>query len=159
MSTGYLKSPIGILEIICEDNLVSNINFVKQEKDFINPNDPTLQLCLKELKEYFAGNLKKFSVKAKVDGSEFSKEVYRQLLGIEFGDVITYAELARRAKRERAFRAAGTANGKNKIPIIIPCHRVVSANGLGGYSGGDGIKTKLWLLAHEGVDITKFKAK
>ncbi|BCX79377.1 methylated-DNA--[protein]-cysteine S-methyltransferase [Campylobacter sp. 19-13652] len=157
MSTGYIKSPIGVLEVICQGSLVSSINFVEKVGEYINPDEPTLKLCLSELERYFKGELKSFSVGVKIESSEFSREVYRQLLGIKFGEVISYKELAKRAGRDRAFRAVGSANGKNKIPIIIPCHRVIGANGLGGYSGGEGLKTKLWLLAHEGVDVSKFK--
>lgn len=157
MAIAYLNSPIGALEIISNDGFITAINFVqKLSKD--SGNDPAIKLCKDELMAYFNGKLKAFSVKIKIDTTTFRNSVYNELLGIKFGETISYKELAKRAGNERAFRAAASANANNPIPIIVPCHRVVASNnGLGGYSGADGIKTKIWLLKHEGVDISKLK--
>jgi AraC family transcriptional regulator of adaptative response/methylated-DNA-[protein]-cysteine methyltransferase len=98
-----------------------------------------------ELKEYFAGNLKNFKVPLLYPGTEFQVDVWNELRRIPYGETISYIELARRAGYTGASRAAGTANGMNRIAIIIPCHRVVNKSGkLGGYGGG--VWRKQWLL-------------
>src|SRR4030095_126634 len=98
-----------------------------------------------ELKEYFSGNLKKFKVKLVYPGTEFQQNVWNELIKIPYGETISYAELAKRVGIPGAVRAVGTANGMNRIGIIIPCHRVVNKSGkLGGYGGG--VWRKQWLL-------------
>lgn len=104
-----------------------------------------IKLARHELKEYFSGKLKKFSVKLIYPGTEFQQNVWTQLQKIPYGETISYAELAKRVGIPGAVRAAGTANGMNRIGIIIPCHRVVNKSGkLGGYGGG--VWRKQWLL-------------
>jgi AraC family transcriptional regulator of adaptative response/methylated-DNA-[protein]-cysteine methyltransferase len=101
----------------------------------------------KELKEYFSGRLKKFSVPIIFPGTEFQKKVWNKLINIPYGKTISYEELAQRIGIKKASRAVGTANGMNRIAIIIPCHRVVNKNGmLGGYGGGLWRKKKLLKL-------------
>lgn len=101
-----------------------------------------------ELSEYFAGRLREFAVPLQSSGTEFQKKVWRELLNIPFGEVISYAELARRIDNPKACRAVGLANGQNPISIIVPCHRVIGANGkLTGYGGG--LSRKEMLLEHE----------
>lgn len=148
MQRAYFNSPIGVLELVCENDLICELNFVKEIAK-VNVNNDILKLALNELELYFSGNLQKFSIPLKFHGTEFEREIYNQLLEIPYGTTITYARLAKNAGHERAFRAAGSANAKNKIPIIIPCHRVVSSNGLGGYSGMGGIQTKKFLIDFE----------
>jgi AraC family transcriptional regulator of adaptative response/methylated-DNA-[protein]-cysteine methyltransferase len=98
----------------------------------------------KELKEYFSGKRKKFSVRIKFPGTAFQQKVWNELIKIPYGKTISYEELAGRAGIKKASRAAGTANGMNRIGVIIPCHRVVNKNGnLGGYGGGVWRKKKL----------------
>jgi AraC family transcriptional regulator of adaptative response/methylated-DNA-[protein]-cysteine methyltransferase len=98
-----------------------------------------------ELKEYFAGNLKNFKVPLVYPGTPFQVDVWNELRKIPYGQTISYIELAQRAGYTGASRAAGTANGMNRIAIIIPCHRVVNKSGkLGGYGGG--VWRKQWLL-------------
>jgi len=102
----------------------------------------------KELNEYFAGRLKKFTVKLVYPGTDFQQKVWSELIKIPYGTTIAYADLAERVGIPGAVRAVGTANGMNRIGIIIPCHRVVNKNGmLGGYGGG--VWRKQWLLDHE----------
>ncbi|WP_172201213.1 methylated-DNA--[protein]-cysteine S-methyltransferase [Campylobacter sp. RM16188] len=145
MQKAYLKSPIGILEICADENGICELNFVdKFVKTEIK--DENLKLCLKELDEYFKGNLREFKCKFQISGTPFQKSVYEALLKIPYGKTITYAQLAKNIDNPKACRAVGSANGKNKIPVIIPCHRVVAGNSLGGYSGGEGLKTKEFLL-------------
>lgn len=93
--------------------------------------------AVSQLAAYFAGELTKFTVPLDLQGTEFQLRVWRVLCGIEFGSTITYADEAARLGQPRAFRAVGNANGRNPVPIIVPCHRVVaSGGGLGGYSAG-----------------------
>lgn len=110
------------------------------------------QQCYQELKQYFSKERTTFDVPFQIEGTDFQQIVYRELLNIEYGTVISYKELAKRVNSDKAFRAVGNANGKNRIPIIIPCHRVISNSGtLGGYSGGSEIKKAL--LGIEGVKL------
>ena len=148
MEIAYFNSPIGILEICGDENGLCELNFVNEFRK-TEIKDQNLKLCLKELEKYFKGELKNFTTKLNIQGTEFQKSVYKNLLKIPYGKTVTYGELAKMINKPKAFRAAGSANAKNKIPVIIPCHRVVASNGLGGYSGGEGLKTKIWLLEHE----------
>ena len=134
VSKAYLKSPIGILEIIASENGIYEIN---------------LKLCLNELEAYFNGKLKKFSVKLDIKTTNFRAKIYEALQKVPYGETTTYAALALAVGHKNAYRAAGSANAKNPVPIIIPCHRVLASSGLGGYSGGEGLPTKIWLLEHE----------
>lgn len=103
----------------------------------LNPRQPVLRQASEELREYLAGTRTRFSVPLHYTGTNFQREIWRQIALIPFGETITYTELARRAGRPSALRAAGTATGRNPLSIIIPCHRVVGKNGgMGGYAGG-----------------------
>lgn len=103
----------------------------------------------RQLDEYFAGKRRAFDLPIEVAGTEFQEQVWLKLAEIPYGDTISYAELARWVGRPQAFRAVGQANGANPIPIILPCHRVIAADGsIGGYGGG--LETKRRLLAIEG---------
>ena len=119
------------------------------------PDDPTptsdvLVLAADELREYFAGHRRTFTVPLRPDGTGFQQIVWRALLAIPFGETRSYGQIAAAIGRPSASRAVGAANGRNPLAIIVPCHRVVGANGhLTGYSGGMDIKR--WLLAHEGA--------
>ena len=102
-----------------------------------------------QLEEYFAGERKEFDVPMELDGTPFQREVWTELTRIPYGETISYGELARRVGRPNGPRAVGQANGRNPIPIVVPCHRVLASNGIGGYGGG--LKVKRALLAVEGV--------
>ena len=107
-----------------------------------------IKLLRKQLKEYFKGIRKEFSVPLVVPGSEFQQSVWRELRNIPFGSTRTYREQAEYLKKPGAIRAVANANGMNRISIIIPCHRVIGSDGsLTGYGGG--LKRKRWLLDHE----------
>ncbi|MDO4875020.1 MAG: methylated-DNA--[protein]-cysteine S-methyltransferase [Campylobacter sp.] len=148
MSKAYLKSPIGILEIIASENGICEINFVyKFEKIAVKYEN--LKLCLNELEAYFNGKLKKFSVRLDIKTTNFRAKIYEALQKVPYGETTTYAALALAVGHKNAYRAVGSANAKNPVPIIVPCHRVLASSGLGGYSGGDGLPTKIWLLEHE----------
>lgn len=102
----------------------------------------------KQLKEYFAGKRKKFDLPLAAQGTVFQKNVWKQLSAIPFGKTKSYGEVAKEIRSPKASRAVGAANGSNPICIIVPCHRVIGANGkLTGYAGG--LKMKEWLLKHE----------
>jgi len=108
-----------------------------------------LEQAAAELEEYFAGARTGFDVPMELDGTSFQRQVWAELRRIGYGETITYGELARRVGRPRGPRAVGQANGRNPIPIIVPCHRVVASDSIGGYGGG--LKVKRALLALEGV--------
>jgi O-6-methylguanine DNA methyltransferase len=99
------------------------------------------------LREYFAGKRKKFSIKLDISGTEFQESVWYALNKIAYGKTVSYAQQAKLVRKPKAFRAVGSANGKNPVAIILPCHRVIASNGtLGGYGGGLSIKRKLLAL-------------
>jgi methylated-DNA-[protein]-cysteine S-methyltransferase len=110
-----------------------------------------LRQASRELAEYFAGRRQAFEVPLDLSGwPPFTRKILEELRKVPYGETLTYGELAARAGCPRAARAVGQAMAANPLPIIIPCHRVVAADGrLGGYSGGDGLPTKQWLLAFE----------
>ena len=102
-----------------------------------------------QLEEYFAGERTEFDLRMELDGTPFQREVWAELSRIPYGETISYGELARRVGRPNGPRAVGQANGRNPIAIIVPCHRVLASNGIGGYGGG--LTCKRALLALEGV--------
>jgi len=112
---------------------------------------PVLRQAGRELAEYFAGRRQAFEVPLDLSGwPPFTRKILEELCKVPYGATLTYGELATRAGAPRAARAVGQAMAANPLPIVIPCHRVVAADGrLGGYSGGAGLPTKQWLLAFE----------
>lgn len=142
MQKVYFKAGFINLEIYGDENGISEIKFVDFYKNLLT-NDENLKLCIDELNRYFKGDLKSFSVKLNITGTKFEKNVYNALLKIPYGEVRTYKEIAKSINHPKAYRAVGNANSKNKIPIIVPCHRVISNSGIGGYTGGINIKKNL----------------
>ncbi|MDU5325693.1 methylated-DNA--[protein]-cysteine S-methyltransferase [Campylobacter ureolyticus] len=142
MQKVYFKAGFINLEIYGDENGISEIKFVNFYKN-LSTNDENLKLCIDELNRYFKGDLVNFSVKLNIIGTEFEKNVYNALLKIPYGEVRTYKEIAKSINHPKAYRAVGNANSKNKIPIIVPCHRVVSNSGIGGNTGGINIKKNL----------------
>ena len=110
---------------------------------------PVLKDTATQLEEYFAGERTEFDLPMDLDGTPFQQAVWAELSRIPYGETISYGELARRVGRPRGPRAVGQANGKNPIAIVVPCHRVVASNGIGGYGGG--LTVKRALLALEGI--------
>ena len=106
-----------------------------------------LEDAARQLAEYFAGQRRRFDLDLRAEGTTFQRSVWEQLSLIDYGDTITYGELAARVSRPRAYRAVGQANGANPLPIVVPCHRVLASTGIGGYAGG--LETKRALLALE----------
>ncbi len=147
MHRAFLKTPIGHLEVTGSENGIRTLTFL----DFRVKPEP-VPLCLrasvKQLEEYFHGTRIQFDIKLDLVGSPFQLHVWNELIKIPYGQTISYLELARRTGNIKAFRAVGGANGHNPVSIIVPCHRVIGANGrLVGYRGG--LKRKKWLLEHE----------
>ena len=145
----YLESPVGILRISCTDTHVASIKFIeKSEEQLTVPgNELSVQTTL-QLQEYFSGNRRVFSLPLEQSGSAFQEKVWQLLQQIPFGKTISYTTLSKQYGDVKAIRAVAAANGKNKLAIICPCHRVIgSNNSLTGYAGG--LWRKQWLLAHE----------
>jgi methylated-DNA-[protein]-cysteine S-methyltransferase len=139
-----LHTPVGDLTVSEEDGAVVAVDWGwgrDQEETLL------LARARDQLHAYFDGELTEFDLPLAPMGSPYRQAVWRALCGIPFGATRSYAELA--AVAGGSARSVGQANGSNPIPVIIPCHRVVASNHLGGYSGGDGLTTKRWLLAHE----------
>ena len=149
MFEAYYKSPIGNLRIISNDRDIIKIEFTD---DFFKMKMIPFQIqnCINQLDEYFKGERKEFSVEINPAGTEFQGKVWNLLMKIPYGKTISYLELSKQFGNEKAIRAIASANGKNPIPIIIPCHRVIGNDGsLTGYAGG--LLKKQWLLEHEGA--------
>lgn len=150
-------SPIGRIEITSDGNAVTSLSI---ERDGALPFDeldensnPVLELAVAQLDEYFRGERTTFELPVALHGTEFQREIWQQLATIDWGEVRSYGELGIASGRSTAGRAVGGAVGANPVPIIIPCHRVLASNGrITGYSGGNGIPTKVWLLRHEGIE-------
>ncbi|DAA83238.1 MAG TPA: cysteine methyltransferase [Cyanobacteria bacterium UBA10660] len=148
MEKSYYKSPIGVLELICENDYLISLKLVENESK--SDNETNLIKTIKiQLDEYFEGKRKKFNIKLNPKGSEFQKRVWMELLKIPYGKTKSYSEIATNISNQKAQRAVGSACNKNPIMIIIPCHRVISKNGkLGGFVYGNSIKYKLLEVEH-----------
>ena len=145
------ESPIGVMEIKGTTEAITSILFSeKNEKvDILRTETPEiLRKCYKQLDEFFKGNRRDFSLPYQLEGTTFQKKVWETLTKIPYGYTTSYKEIAFLIGNQRAIRAVGSANGKNKLGIIIPCHRIIGSNGmLCGYAGG--LWRKEWLLHHE----------
>lgn len=144
MEKCYYESPVGWLKLGAINNEIVQLDFCPMPDVVEKADNPVLKQCCKELDEYFAGKRKDFDVKISFAGTLFQNRVWQELSKIPYGKTISYADLAKATGRPKAYRAAGSANGKNPIAIIIPCHRVIASDGgLGGYSYGVEIKKQL----------------
>lgn len=129
-------------------NSYKGIKINEDEIDFSVPQSHVIKDCIKQLNEYFSGERKIFDLSLCHTGTAFQQEVWNELMNIPYGKHISYMDLSKRIENVRAIRAVGTANGSNKICIVVPCHRVIGSKGdLIGY-GGD-LWRKRWLLDHE----------
>lgn len=149
----YLDTPIGELLLAGEDGALAMIGFPKgsmrrdPETDWIY-NEQPLAKARQQLEEYFAGTRKEFDLPLRIKGTEFQVSVLNALQEIPYGKTASYGEIARRIGRPKAVRAVGAANGRNPIPIVVPCHRVIGSSGdLTGFGGG--LDTKAALLRLE----------
>lgn len=153
LSRMYYESPVGLAEIVCSEKGVRRFELVDQKEHKENSNALCLNVA-EQLDAYFRGERKQFDLPLDALGTPFQKSVWQGLIKIPYGVTASYGDIAKMLGKPTASRAVGGANGKNPIWIIVPCHRVIGANGtLTGYAGG--IKRKKWLLDHE----QKFKDK
>jgi methylated-DNA-[protein]-cysteine S-methyltransferase len=147
MESVYIKTPLGITTIIGDDEGVSVISVSDQEEvSVIIP--LILSDAVSQLNEYFEGKRNDFTFKLNPKGTDFQKKVWKELLEIPYGETRTYTEQSKTLGNVKAIRAVASANGKNHLWIVVPCHRVIGTNGsLTGYAGG--LWRKKWLLEHE----------
>ncbi|MCI8610694.1 MAG: methylated-DNA--[protein]-cysteine S-methyltransferase [Clostridiales bacterium] len=149
----YKECPIGPLWIMSDGEAICAVYLEKDAPHPIDGENPDAlcRSCAAQLREYFAGERKAFDLPLKMQGTDFQKKVWTALLQIPYGTTVTYGDLAALAGHPKAARAVGTALRGNPLWLLIPCHRVVSAAGLGGYGGPQGTPIKLWLLKLEGA--------
>ncbi|MDE3081816.1 MAG: methylated-DNA--[protein]-cysteine S-methyltransferase [Acidobacteriota bacterium] len=140
-----LDSPVGRLVLEGTDEVLTRVYLPNHapQVDVTTTSSSALARTAEQLGEYFEGARTVFDVPLAPTGTPFQLEVWRQLSLIPYGEVITYAQLAQRVERPKGFRAVGQANGRNPLAIIVPCHRVVASDGLGGYAGGPDLKRRL----------------
>lgn len=135
-----INSPLGVLTLMEEDKKLSAISFENEEIDLKNIIEKDTELLLKtekELNEYFLGKRKCFDIPLKLEGTNYQIKVWKELMNIKYNELLTYKDIAIEINNPKSYRAVGLANNKNKIPIIIPCHRVIGSNKkLIGYSAG-----------------------
>ncbi|REE80865.1 methylated-DNA-[protein]-cysteine S-methyltransferase [Lutibacter oceani] len=144
----YYKTPIGTAKIVGDENGISSVSVLDDAIETSKNTPKCLQDCVKQLDEYFKGERTLFSLKLNPKGTEFQKKVWNELLQVPYGKTRTYLEQTKKLGDVKAIRAVASANGKNPIWIIIPCHRIIGSDGsLTGYAGG--IWRKKWLLEHE----------
>lgn len=158
----FLTTPLGDMLAICDEEVLHLLEFVdyknlrreveklceKQKANMVLGENIVTNSIKEELQAYFAGKLQKFTIPIEILGTDFQKTVWRGLQKIEYGKTCSYAYLASSINRKASIRAAANANGANQLAVIIPCHRVIAANGnLAGYAGG--VERKKWLLQHE----------
>ena len=151
MEKTYYLSPIGLLEIKGSSKGIASISFIANV-DSVIENPPCLQNCVNQLNDFFNGKRKIFNLDFDLQGTDFQKKVWNEILKIPFGKTKTYNQIAIKLNNKEAVRAVGNALGKNPVAIIIPCHRIIGSNGkLVGYAGG--LWRKKWLLNFENRDI------
>jgi len=151
----YFQSPLGDIALTANEQGLTALSFVQGaapltiDKTFEQDSNKFSQVC-QQLSEYFDGQRVTFDLALAQQGTPFQQKVWQALCSIKQGETKSYAWLAKKINNEKAVRAVGTANGANKIALIVPCHRVIGTNGkLTGYAGGLGLKAKL--LMHEGA--------
>lgn len=151
-----LDSPIGRIEVVADDDAVTGLSI---ERDGVLPHDDSperpnavLERAGVELDEYFRGDRTDFDLPVRLEGTDFQRAVWAELARLGWGEAISYGSLAAAVGRPGSARAIGGAVGANPVPIIVGCHRVLASDGrITGYSGGEGVPTKLWLLGHERI--------
>lgn len=154
-----IQSPLGPIEIGSTTAFVTSIKFMDDANITNSPSEikdlPTLiHHCMDELQDYFNGKLQKFSFPHQQEGTNFSQKVWQQLTALPYGQTVSYLEISKRLGDVKAIRAAASANGKNQLAIVVPCHRVIGNDGnLRGYAGG--VWRKQWLLKHENKNSGK----
>lgn len=145
-----ISSPVGPLYLVASEQGLCGLYNEKQAVELakgLDSTDPAIRHLAKaaiQIEEYFAGKRHEFDVRLDLEGTPFQKRVWDELLKIPYGETRSYSDIAKNIRNAKAVRAVGSANGKNPVCIIVPCHRVIAADGsLGGYAGGLPMKTKL----------------
>ena len=153
MNYQYLDSPVGRLRLVSNGEHLTSIEFENLQADEAEGEecaDPALQACAAQLKEYFAGKRQDFDLPLSPTGTEFQKNVWQALQAIPYGELRSYRDIAESLQKPKAVRAVGAANGRNPLPIVVPCHRVIGSDGsLTGFAGG--LEAKRVLLRLEGA--------
>ena len=151
-----INSPLGPLRLESDGEALTGITFVEEgdgDSPTQLPRDGILAEAARQLRAYFAGERRDFDLPLRPVGTEFQRTTWRTLATIPYGQTISYAELARRIDRPRAVRAVGAANGRNPLPIVLPCHRVIGSDGaLTGYGGGLPLKRQLLEIERAGSE-------
>jgi len=153
MNYQYLNSPVGRLRLVSDGASLIAIEFENQQnsiREGVERVDAVLTACRDQLKEYFAGTRRRFDIPLAPSGTAFQKSVWQALSGIPYGQLRSYRDIAEILNKSRAVRAVGAANGRNRLPILVPCHRVIGSDGsLTGFAGG--LDAKRALLKLEGA--------
>ncbi|MEP5567957.1 MAG: methylated-DNA--[protein]-cysteine S-methyltransferase [Halioglobus sp.] len=153
MNYQYLDSPVGRLRLVSNGEHLTAIEFENLQTDNAEGdecNDPALKACGDQLREYFAGKRQNFDLPLSPAGTEFQQNVWSALKAIPYGELRSYRDIAESLKKPKAVRAVGAANGRNPLPIVVPCHRVIGSDGsLTGFAGG--LEAKRVLLRLEGA--------
>ncbi|MDX1284079.1 MAG: methylated-DNA--[protein]-cysteine S-methyltransferase [Draconibacterium sp.] len=144
----FIQSPIGWLKIETNQSALIAVSFVDGDGGSTSLMPDIITKASEQLLEYFEGKRKVFNLKLSPQGTEFQKKVWNHVSKINYGETTSYLDIAKHSGSEKNTRAVGLANGKNPIPIFIPCHRIIGTDGkLTGYAGG--LEKKRWLLQHE----------
>ena len=148
MKTAIIKTTLGFTEIQGSENGISKIHVLNEDIEISTKIPKELKGAVLQLKDYFEGKRTEFSFKINPAGTDFQQKVWQELLKIPFGKTCSYLELSKKLGDVKAIRAVASANGKNPLWIVVPCHRVIGSDGsLTGYAGG--LWRKKWLLEHE----------
>lgn len=159
----HIDSPVGALLLTGDGDAITRLYMQNQQhadqaQTHWQRDDSVFKTACEQLAAYFAGERQEFDLRLAPAGTQFQRSVWQALLDIPYGQTQSYGDLAQRIGNPKASRAVGLANGRNPISIIVPCHRVIGANGsLTGYGGG--IERKRWLLLHEGCDVPPHEPK
>lgn len=148
METAFIKTPLGLARIVGDALGVSQISITDDTAEVSDKIPSELAQAVKQIGDYFSGNRTEFSFLVNPKGTDFQKSVWQELLKIPYGKTWSYLDLAKKLGDVKAIRAVASANGKNPLWIVVPCHRVIGTDGsLTGYAGG--LWRKKWLLEHE----------
>ncbi len=149
MQSQRVISPVGPLILVAENDAIVALRWARGDAPVSPQGCLVLTRAVEQLRAYFAGELKQFDLPLRLTGSAFQQKICAAMLAIPFGETRTYGDIARDLGKPA--QPVGTACGRNPIPIIVPCHRVLGAKGLGGFSGEGGVETKVSLLRLEGA--------
>lgn len=148
MQTAFIHSPLGTTRIVGDANGIAEISVLNSSVEASAKIPEELKQAAAQLTEYFDGKRSQFDLKLNPQGTEFQQKVWRELLQIPFGKTVSYMDITKKLGDVKAIRAVASANGKNPLWIVVPCHRVIGTDGsLTGYAGG--LWRKKWLIEHE----------